>query len=139
MLGNFKGLLSLDEMFALTDAISRTVVVCDALTHIAEAWQLSDAEAARLLGVDETSWHQIREGRWQGSFDKHQLLRASALIGIYESLQVAFGGTLADHWVKIRNKHKVFGGKRPIEAMMAGGLPTILETRRHLDAASVGL
>jgi hypothetical protein len=33
----------------------------------------------------------------------------------------------------------LFGGKTPVEAMISGGIPTMLDVRRYVDAVRGGL
>ena len=56
---------------------------------LAEAWALSPAEQATLLGVGRTTLYQWKQGK-VGVLDRHQLERLSYLFGIYGALQILF-------------------------------------------------
>jgi hypothetical protein len=67
------------------------------------------------------------------------LTRASVLIGIFKGLRLLFAEPLADEWVKRPNRHALFGGRSPLAAMVAGGIPTMLQVRAYIDALRGGL
>ena len=46
---------------------------------------------------------------------------------------------LADDWVRLPNQGPLFAGRRPLDLMRAGGIPAMLEVRRHVDALRGGL
>ena len=46
---------------------------------------------------------------------------------------------MADRWVGLRNRGPMFAGRAPLEAMVEGGLPVIMETRDYVDALRGGL
>jgi hypothetical protein len=51
------------------------------------------------------------------------MLRLSALIGLYKSLALYFDEPISRDWVKLPNRGPEFDGARPVDAMIAGGLP----------------
>jgi hypothetical protein len=57
--------------------------------RLAEAWELSAAEQATLLGVGRTTLYQWKQGK-VGSLDRHQLERLSYLFGIYAACRSSF-------------------------------------------------
>lgn len=73
-----------------------------------------------------------------GELTKDQLLRLSAVIGIYKSLELYFSDPLAKSWVTRPNAGPLFGGHRPVETAIEGGLPQILAIRTYLDALRGG-
>lgn len=110
-----------------------------AVVRLCQAWGVNNAEAAALIGVSESTWDRIKRGRWDGSFSQDQLTRASALIGIYKGLHLLFVDGMADRWLRLINKGPIFGHRSPIQAMIAGGIPLMLETRLYIDALRGGL
>ena len=110
-----------------------------AFRALAGQWALSNAEAAALLGVSESTWDRIKRGSWDQPLSQDQLTRASAAIGLYKGLHLLFVDAMADRWPKLANKGPIFRHKSPIEAMIEGGIPVMLETRRHVDAVRGGL
>ena len=67
------------------------------------------------------------------------MLRLSALIGLYKSLELYFNAPISRDWVKLPNQGPEFDGARPVDAMIAGGLPKILRVRSYVDALRGGV
>jgi len=107
-------------------------------SRLADLWSLSLREAADLADMSKDSWKRIRQGTFAGRLTRDQMLRLSALIGIFKSLEINFPGPLAREWVSHPNDGVMFGGKRPIDTMIEKGLPLILRVRNHLDALRGG-
>lgn len=110
------------------------------VARLAEIWQLSNAEICALLGdVSERTWFRMKKGEWSGTLSQDALTRISALIGIFKGLRLLFSEPLSDEWVQLPNKGPLYAGRRPLDAMIAGGIPKMLEVRRHIDALCGGL
>jgi hypothetical protein len=114
-------------------------VALKAFQALAEQWKLSNAEAAALLGVSESTWDRIKRGAWDQPLSQDQLTRASAAIGVYKGLHLLFADQMADRWPKLANRGPIFQRKSPVEAMIEGGIPLMLETRRYVDAVRGGV
>ena len=110
-----------------------------AVLRLVEAWDGGNADGAALLGVSESTWDRMKAGRWDGMLSQDQLTRASALIGLFKGLHLLFADSMADSWPRLPNRAPVFDRKSPIEAMIAGGIPRMLETRAYIDALRGGL
>lgn len=110
-----------------------------AFRALAGQWGLANNEAAALLGVSESTWDRIKRGAWDQPLSQDQLTRASAAIGLYKGLHLLFVDAMADRWPKLANQGPIFRRRTPIEAMIDGGIPVMLETRRHVDAVRGGL
>ena len=110
-----------------------------AFRALATQWALNNAEAAALLGVSESTWDRIKRGTWDQPLSQDQLTRASAAIGLYKGLHLLFVDAMADRWPNLANAGPIFRRKSPVEAMIAGGIPVMLETRNHVDAVRGGL
>lgn len=110
-----------------------------AVVRLVAAWGGSNAEGAALFGVSQSTWDRMKAGRWDGVLSQDQLTRASALIGIFKGLHLLFADDMADRWPKLRNRAPLFDRLSPIEAMIGGGIPRILETRQYIDALRGGL
>lgn len=110
-----------------------------AVLRLIEAWGGSNAEGAALLGVSESTWDRIKAGRWEGALSQDQLTRASALIGVFKGLHLLFADAMADRWPRLPNRAPLFDRKSPVEAMIDGGIPRMLETRQYVDALRGGL
>lgn len=110
-----------------------------AVLRLVAAWDGSNANGAALLGVSESSWDRMKAGRWDGTLSQDQLTRASALIGIFKGLHLLFADAMADRWPRLPNRGPIFDRKSPVEAMVEGGIPRMLETRQYIDALRGGL
>ena len=114
-------------------------VAAKAFARIAEAWALRNEEAANLLDVSARTWARMKTGIWSGRLSRDQLLRASGIIGLYKALHLYFSDALADEWVRLPNAGPTFANRRPLDAMIDGGLPAILSTRDYVDALRGGV
>lgn len=66
------------------------------------------------------------------------MLRLSAVIGIYKSLELYFSEQLSRSWFTRPNMGPLFSGARPVDIAIDGGLPQILAIRTYLDALRGG-
>ena len=110
-----------------------------AFSRIAEAWSLTVREAAALADMSEANWKQARKPGFSGELSRDQMLRLSALVGLYKSLEIYFNPPLSGQWVKLANSGSEFDGQRPVDAMIHGGLPKIMSVRTYVDALRGGL
>lgn len=117
----------------LTGAAAKAVV------RLMDRWGAGNAQAAALLGVSESTWDRVKAARWDGVMTQDQLTRASALLGIFKGLNVLFADGMADRWPGLVNRGPVFDRRTPIEAMIEGGIPRMLETRQYIDALRGGI
>lgn len=106
---------------------------------LAKAWRLTGDEAADLLGVSPSTWDRVRAGTWQGALSQDQLTRVSALVGVYKGLHLLFADDMADRWPRLQNSGPLFENATPIERMIEGGIPAMIEVRRYVDALRGGL
>jgi hypothetical protein len=114
-------------------------VALKAYSRIADSWSLTGRETAALADMSESTWKRARKPGYAGELTRDQMLRLSAIVGIYKALELYFDPPLAHQWVKLPNKGPEFDGARPIDAMVAGGLPKILRVRAYLDALRGGM
>ena len=133
------GSAGLQTFAAEADRRRLTGAAAKAVVRLVEAWGASNAEAAALLGVSESTWDRMKANRWDGVLSQDQLTRASALIGIFKGLHLLFADGMADRWPKLANRGPVFDRKSPIHAMIEGGIPRMIETRQYIDALRGGL
>ena len=112
----------------------------EGVVRLAEIWRLTSVEVCGLLGdVSERTWFRMKKGEWSGALSQDVLTRISALVGIFKGLRLLFSEPLSDEWVRLPNKGPLYGGRRPLDAMVEGGIPKMLEVRRHVDALRGGL
>lgn len=122
-----------DDRRRLTGAAIKAVV------RLTERWGINNAEAAALLGVSESKWDRIKAGKWEGVLSQDHLTRASVLIGIFKGLSLLFANAMSVRWPTLVNRGPVFDRRSPVQAMIEGGIPTMLETRKYIDALRGGL
>jgi hypothetical protein len=113
-------------------------VALKAFLALMKTWDLSNAEASALLGVSASTLDRIKRG-YRPILSQDQLTRVSALIGVYKGLHLLFANETADEWARRPNRGPVFDRETPIQAMIEGGIPRMLEVRRYIDAARGGL
>lgn len=110
-----------------------------AMRRLADHWGLKGQESAALLGVSASTWDRMAAGKWDQSLSQDQLTRVSALVGVFKGLHLLFADEMADRWTRLRNKGPLFENRTPIDAMIEGGIPMMLDVRRHVDALRGGL
>lgn len=113
-------------------------VAIKAFLKLADEWSLVNDEAASLLGLSPSSYDRLKRGA-QPELSQDQLTRVSAIVGIYKGLQLLFADDAGDNWVRLANTGPLFSGRTPIEAMIGGGIPAMLDVRRYVDAVRGGL
>ncbi len=116
-----------------------TNIALKAFRAVIGHWNVSNSEAAALLGVSDSTWDRIKRGAWSQPLSQDQLTRASAAIGVYKGLHLLFDDAMADTWPTLPNRGPLFQKKSPVEAMIEGGIPLMLETRRYVDAVRGGM
>jgi hypothetical protein len=117
-----------------------TPAAVSGMLRLAEIWRLTSSETAALLGgVSERTWFRMKKGERVGALSQDTLTRVSGVVGIFKGLRLLFSLPLADEWIRLPNKGPLFGARRPLDFMIEGGIPAILDTRRHIDALRGGL
>ena len=117
-----------------------TPAAVEGVVYLAEIRRLTSAEICPLLGdLSEQAWFRMQNGEWSGALSQDALTRVSLLIGIFKGLRLLFSEQLSDEWVRLPNEGAVYGGRRPLDSMIEGGVQKMLEVRRDLDALRSGL
>lgn len=112
----------------------------EAFLRLSAIWRLTARQSIALLGEgSERTWFRIKAGELGRPLSQDALTRVSALVGLYKGLHLLFSDPLADEWVRRPNREDLFGGASPIDFMLAGGIPAMLETRGYIDALRGGL
>ena len=114
-------------------------VALKAYRRLIEAWGLTGQQAAALLDVSTSTWERLKPEGKDRALSQDQMTRISALVGIYKGLHLLFADGMADRWPTLQNKGPLFGRTSPIEAMIRGGIPHMLDVRRYVDAVRGGL
>jgi len=112
--------------------------VLDALIRLADLWQLTNSDAARLFGFNHRTWLRVKARHWQGSLSQDQVTRASLLFGVFKALEIVFSQSIARDWVKLPNTEDEFGGRRPLDVIFDGGIPAMMVVRQYVDALRGG-
>jgi hypothetical protein len=114
-------------------------VALKAYKRLVERWGLTGQQAAALLDVSTSTWERLKQEGKARSLSQDQLTRISALVGIYKGLHLLFVDDMADRWPRLQNKGPLFARMSPIDSMLKGGIPQMLDVRRYVDAVRGGL
>jgi hypothetical protein len=127
------------DFSAEADRIRLSRVALKTYKRLVAQWGLTGQQAAALLDVSTSTWERLKQEGKQKSLNQDQLTRISAMVGIYKGLHLLFADDMADRWPKLDNRGPLFARMSPIESMMKGGIPQMLEVRRYVDAVRGGL
>jgi hypothetical protein len=127
------------DFSAEADRARLSAVALKAYRRLVQQWGLTGQQAAALLDVSSSTWDRLKQGGKDKPLSQDQLTRISALVGIYKALHLLFADDMADRWTSLANKAPLFGRLSPIESMMKGGIPQMLDVRRYVDAVRGGL
>lgn len=107
--------------------------------RLAAKWGLKDDVARELLGgISSSSFYEWKKNP-ERVLDVDRITRISFLIGIYKALHILYGDELADEWIALPNKNAIFGGRTPLQYMLAHGLIGMQTVRKLLDARRGGI
>jgi transcriptional regulator with XRE-family HTH domain len=105
---------------------------------LAERWELSRPELARLLGIRSTSTLDNWRRKAPETLTPDALERISYLLHIYRSLQQLLPGDQADQWIRRPNDASPFLGVPALEYMLQGQVRHLLDTHRYLKGVASG-
>jgi len=109
-----------------------------AFFNIMEKWAIKDADARDLMGgVSNGVFYEMKK-KPNRVLDTDRLARISLLIGIFKSLNILYPEDLADAWVTLPNKNRLFSGGTPLSYMVQGGLAAMWTVRRLVDSRRGG-
>lgn len=115
------------------------VTAINAIKKLGKEWDLTRDETAKLLALSPSTWDRILNHPENASLNQDQMIRISALIGIFKGLHLLFADNMANRWPCLKNAGPIFNDHTPIEVMLEGGIPVMLEVRHHVDALRGGL
>ena len=127
------------DFSAESDRARLSKVALKAYKRLVEQWGLTGQQAAALLDVSTSTWERLKQGGKDKSLSQDQLTRISAMVGIYKGLHLLFADGMADRWPRLDNRGPLFARMSPVDSMMKGGIPQMLEVRRYVDAVRGGL
>ena len=107
--------------------------------NIMEQWGVRDEAARQLLGGMSNGTFYAMKKDARRVLDEDKLRRISYLVGIFKALNILHGEALADRWMVLPNRNRIFGGITPLEYLIRGGLPAFQMVRRLLDARRGGV
>ena len=107
--------------------------------NLATAWRLRDEETRELLGgLSSSAFYEWKKNP-ERVLEVDRITRISYLIGIYKALHILYGDQLADAWVTLPNRNRIFAGRSPLAYMLGGGLLAMQMVRKLLEARRGGL
>ena len=131
--------LERQDFSAEADRARLSKAALKAYKRLVEQRGMTGQQAAALLDVSTSTWERLKQDGKDKSLNQDQLTRISAMVGIYKGLHLLFADDMADRWLKLDNRGPLFARISPIESMMKGGIPQMLEVRRYVDAVRGGL
>lgn len=104
-----------------------------AAINLFDRWELTDGEAATLLGdISVRTFQRWKDGNL-GRVGNDLAARLSNLMGIHKALRLLFAENERGYaWIKKPNT--VFGGHTALDIMLGGQLTDLMRVRRYLDA-----
>jgi hypothetical protein len=109
-----------------------------AFFNIMDKWKVSDEVARHLLGGMSNGAFYTLKKNGDRLLDEDKLRRISYLVGIFKALNIIYSDELADRWMQLPNKNRIFGGMTPCDYLLRGGLPAFATLRQLLDARRGG-
>ena len=105
-----------------------------------EVWKVRDEDARMLLGnISNGPVYEMKKIPKGKVLDVDRMFRVSYLLWIFKAINILHGQELADEWVQLPNSNFMFGGKTPLQYMIAGGQSAMQNVRRLLDARRGGM
>lgn len=120
------------------DAADIASVALKAFGNVMSEWGIPLDDAAALADMSESTWKRAKKPGYAAVLGKDQMLRLSAVIGIYKALKLYFSEPIASRWMTLPNQGPLFNGARPVDTLIAEGLPQFLTVRNYLDALRGG-
>jgi hypothetical protein len=103
-----------------------------AVINLFGLWELTDKQAATLLGVPVRSYARWKTGGKAGSWPRDLKARLSNLMGVHKALRIIFRDPQRGYaWIHAANS--AFGGKSALNVMLGGELTDLMRVRRYLD------
>lgn len=107
--------------------------------NIMAHWKIRDEDARALMGGMSNGPFYAMKKNPDRVLEADKLTRISYLIGIFKALNILYSDRLADAWVQLPNRNRIFGGRTPLAYMIKGGQPAMQTVRQLLDARRGGV
>lgn len=114
--------------------VSRLITGLPAVVRMLEAMHVGRADQGRLLGLSPRTVQRALKGELPTRVTPDGLTRMILIVGIYKALHILHEETLASGWLTRPSARVTFGGLTPLECMLRGGIPAMVDVRRMLDA-----
>lgn len=104
-----------------------------AVIRLFDLWNVTDAQAATLLGdISARTYQRWKQGQY-GRVATDLAARLSNLMGIHKALRLLYTEAARGYrWINVPNA--AFGGASPLEIMLGGQLTDLMRVRRYLDS-----
>lgn len=111
-----------------------------AAPRLLRAWQLTDHESTRLLGLTRDEWLSLKANPSNCCITGELILRIAGLTGVHAALMIIYSGDVSRvaRWIIAENSGPIMQGRNPLDAMSQGGLPVINRVRGFLEAEVAG-
>ena len=129
---------TLIELSDRTERARNSQDAARAFFNVMECWRIRDKDARQLLGGMSNGAHCALGNGSDRPLDEEKLRRTSFPIGIFMAMNILQGKALADRWMQLPNRNRIFGGTAPLEYLKQGGMPAFATVRRLLDARCGG-
>jgi hypothetical protein len=136
-----KSLYSPAPLVDLSDRAERerlSPAAVKAFFRVMECWAVRDEDARALLGGVSNGAYYAMKKQPERVLDEDRLLRLSLVVGVFKALNILYDQPLADRFMQLPNRNRLFGGSTPLAFAIAGGLPALFTLRRLLDARRAG-
>lgn len=114
-------------------------VAFKASRRIGEIWGLAPAEVAALLALTPAQYEEAVKSPQDVLLAPEQFDRAGLLIAIFRALGDLLEQSAADRWPRQPNRASLFAGRSAVELMQAGGVESMKDVLRYLQAVGQGL
>jgi len=128
------------DLSAKDTRVSLSPGAVKAFVNLIEKWKVKDTDAMALLGdMGSSSFYALKKSAAKTVLSQDRLTRISYLVGIFKALNILYGVDLADAWLQLPNKNRIFQDSTPLAYMIRGGLPAFQVVRQLLDSRRGGV
>ena len=121
-----------------SDRARLSEVALKAFLALIKAWELIERGGLRSLGVSASTLDRIKRG-YRPTLSQDQLTRSRRWLASTKGFIFCSPTRRRTNWARRPNSGPLFDRETPIEAMIEGGIPRMLDVRRYIDAARGGL
>ncbi len=128
-----RAIKQVDTVPALGFSTSENHAIQRAIVGLFDRWNLSDNQAATLLGdISPRTFQRWKDGQY-GRVGIDLAARMSNLLGIHKALRLLFADKERGYgWV--RRASDDFAGRSALDVMLGGQITDLMRVRRYLDS-----